>query len=434
MKRYILTALLFISQIVWSQNQSEYNTSDTINGVYIPKDISECILHIEKYLPRKTKVNTLSTDEISFKKVASKYTSIITQDYWKLADSSRLAEYFHKRNIYHPNVMYDIVLTSYYRNFNNQPIRLKDQVRAHSININKAKRGNPSLDFSAYSLKRKAEYKSLESALEHRDSVDYIALSECHILPKKIKRFKHINEFDIYDSPHINYEHTFKILSKLKNLEELYFDNNNAQYIPENISLLKNLKYIDFTLEHFVTLPNSFKELRKLEELIIRQCYNADITELISTVSFMPNITTLDLTENNMQSLPSSISKLQWLEDLTLDDNKLKHIPKEVKQLPNLEWLSITNNQIDSIHLESSDFPKLKYLYIGENQLTIFPVHLHKLKHLKHLSIYNIKRLKFPDQMELMSHLESLNLQGCYLTGKDRAYLKQALPNTKLIF
>ena len=434
MKRYILTALLFISQIVWSQNQSEYNTSDTINGVYIPKDISECILHIEKYLPKKIEISTLSTDEISFKQVASKYTSIITRDYWKLADNSRLAKYFHKRNIYHPNVMYDIVLTSYFRNVNNQPIRLKYQIRAHSINIAKAKRANPSLDFSAYSLKRKAEYKSLESALEHSDSIDYIALSECHVLPKKIKTFKHINEFDIYDSPHINYEQVFKKLSKFKKLEELYFDNNNAQYIPENISLLNTLKYLDFTLENFVTLPESFKELRKLEELIISQCYNANINELISTVSFMPNVTTLDLTENNIRSLPISISKLQWLEDLTLDDNKLKHIPKEVKQLPNLEWLSITNNQIDSIHLKSSDFPKLKYLYIGENKLTIFPLHLHQLKHLKHLSIYNIKRLKFPDQMELMSHLESLNLQGCYLTNKDRSYLKKALPNTKLIF
>lgn len=47
--------------------------------------------------------------------------------YWGMWKGSRLAEYFNRHDIRHPDDMSTIILTSFWRHLNNEPIEFEQQ-------------------------------------------------------------------------------------------------------------------------------------------------------------------------------------------------------------------------------------------------------------------------------------------------------------------
>ena len=103
-------------------------TLDSINGVYIPKNLTDCFVRL----------NTMARPKIinEFKKCPSeeligKYhfgLGLWMRNNWSLWGGSRLSIYFNNLGIKHPDDMSGIILTSYYRYLNNHDLDLEVQI------------------------------------------------------------------------------------------------------------------------------------------------------------------------------------------------------------------------------------------------------------------------------------------------------------------
>jgi len=56
------------------------------------------------------------------------------RNYWELWGNSKLKNYFNSMEIFHPDDMTDIILTCLYREFNNKPWNVKEQVKLYNDN------------------------------------------------------------------------------------------------------------------------------------------------------------------------------------------------------------------------------------------------------------------------------------------------------------
>ena len=99
-------------------------------GVYIPKDLEDCMKELEKTLPRKLKL------EIKHGDSTIKYhlnLGMWIRNNWGLWQGSRLAAYFNSMGIKHPDDMSAIILNSFHRHLNGQPARLKEMVNFYKM-------------------------------------------------------------------------------------------------------------------------------------------------------------------------------------------------------------------------------------------------------------------------------------------------------------
>ena len=101
---------------------------DTIDGVYIPKNLEDCFLEIDKMLndSLKTEFKKISEDDFTGKTHFG--LGIWMRNNWSLWGSSRLSRYFNEKEIYHPDDMSGIILTSYHRKLTNKNIDLENQI------------------------------------------------------------------------------------------------------------------------------------------------------------------------------------------------------------------------------------------------------------------------------------------------------------------
>jgi hypothetical protein len=97
-------------------------------GVYIPENLDDCFKELNKMLEVELikEMKTGKEDEMS------KYhrgLGMWMRNNWGLWKGSRLKKYFNDLGINHPDDMSGIILTSFWRNLNNQPIKLEEQIK-----------------------------------------------------------------------------------------------------------------------------------------------------------------------------------------------------------------------------------------------------------------------------------------------------------------
>ena len=87
---------------------------DTINGVYIPKDIEDCCVQLDKIINEKDKeyIKGLSVEDLINDLHFG--LGIWIGDIWGLWGGSRLQQYFFDKKIDHPNDMSGEILRAYY--------------------------------------------------------------------------------------------------------------------------------------------------------------------------------------------------------------------------------------------------------------------------------------------------------------------------------
>jgi hypothetical protein len=98
--------------------------ADSPTGVYIPKDLEDCLKELEKMLPPEL------LHEIKHADSTIKYhlnLGMWIRNSWGLWGNSRLAVYFNSMGIHHPDDMSMIILDSFHRHLNGRPVRLKEQ-------------------------------------------------------------------------------------------------------------------------------------------------------------------------------------------------------------------------------------------------------------------------------------------------------------------
>ncbi|MBN1151148.1 hypothetical protein JXA84_08035 [candidate division WOR-3 bacterium] len=97
-------------------------------GYYIPSDIEDCINELDIMLPRELidkMTERTEEDMIEYHHGLEKWI----RNNSGLWSDSRLSEYFNSMGVFHPDDMFSIVIISYWRNLNGEPIELNEQIK-----------------------------------------------------------------------------------------------------------------------------------------------------------------------------------------------------------------------------------------------------------------------------------------------------------------
>lgn len=117
-KLFMLFNLLFSFHIAVCQiNKQEYqenSTKDTINGVYIPLDLHDCFLQLDKVLmiEQRNQINNLP-DKDATRELHNTIGKWI-RDNWELWRGSRLLTWFKSKKVAHPDRISAFILKYYY--------------------------------------------------------------------------------------------------------------------------------------------------------------------------------------------------------------------------------------------------------------------------------------------------------------------------------
>ncbi|HHH53596.1 MAG TPA: hypothetical protein ENK91_08050 [Bacteroidetes bacterium] len=107
----------------------DYSFYEYIEGVYIPKNLDECLSEIDKKLSEKDKKEICEMNEKEFIGSSHFGLGIGLRNSWGLWKKSRLVIHFNNMGIFHPDDMSGIILASYYRKLKGKKISLKKQVK-----------------------------------------------------------------------------------------------------------------------------------------------------------------------------------------------------------------------------------------------------------------------------------------------------------------
>ena len=124
MMRQVLVNLFLTTQLAFSQSADK----DTIDGVYIPKNIEDCFEQIDSFWDDSTKTQVKNWSEDEFSANAHFGIGMWMRNNWRLWGGSRLSKYFNDLGIYHPDDMSGIILDSYHRYLTGREINLDEQI------------------------------------------------------------------------------------------------------------------------------------------------------------------------------------------------------------------------------------------------------------------------------------------------------------------
>lgn len=154
----------------WSEEDKVRFTTDSLRGIYIPKDLEDCFKQIDKFWADSTKSKVKSwTDDEFFGKTYRFGIGLWMRNNWQLWGGSRLTAYFNKLGVNDPESMSAIILISYHRHLLGVDIKLQDQVNNDKKNWAKIK-----LDDSLSKIKDFKEY-SIGDTVTYNYKLDFVS-------------------------------------------------------------------------------------------------------------------------------------------------------------------------------------------------------------------------------------------------------------------
>ena len=136
-------------------------TTDTIDRIYIPKNLEECFVQINSFWNDSIKSQVKSWEENEFTANAHFGFGMWMRNNWRLWGGSRLSKYFNELEIFHPDDMSGIILVSYHRFLNNKEIRLEEQIKYYKDYWEKSKKEElkrKQEEFSEFKIGTKLEF------------------------------------------------------------------------------------------------------------------------------------------------------------------------------------------------------------------------------------------------------------------------------------
>jgi len=128
----LLTGILFLSGCKTTENPSTLAKPESPEQrqekVYVPKNLDDCFVQLEKILKSGDIEKMRSGTEEDMVKYHHGFGTWMRND-WGLWGGSRLAKWFNTQGIRHPDDMSGIILDSFWRHLNNKPIKLDEQVK-----------------------------------------------------------------------------------------------------------------------------------------------------------------------------------------------------------------------------------------------------------------------------------------------------------------
>lgn len=112
----------------WRAEDKVRFSTDTLRGVYIPKDLEDCFRQIDMFWDDSTKNQVKLWTEDEFSARAHLGFGMWMRNNWQLWGGSRLSKYFNDHEVYHPDNMSGMILRGYHRYLMGQAPRLEDQI------------------------------------------------------------------------------------------------------------------------------------------------------------------------------------------------------------------------------------------------------------------------------------------------------------------
>jgi len=156
-------------ELKWSKEDAIRSTTDSLRGIYIPKDINECFTQIDKFWSDSTKKQVKSWTENEFTAKAHLGFGTWMRNNWGLWGGSRLSKYFNDMGISNPEDMSGIILASYHRYLLDNPVNLNEQLNFYKDYWAKARRED-----TVRKIKEFHEYK-LGDTVVYKYRYDYVS-------------------------------------------------------------------------------------------------------------------------------------------------------------------------------------------------------------------------------------------------------------------
>lgn len=156
----ILNKYIEIEKKLNAEDKIKFIT-DTINGIYIPKNLDECFVQINTFWNDSTKIQVKNWEENEFTANAHFGFGMWMRNNWRLWGGSRLSKYFNELEIFHPDDMSGIILVSYHRFLNNKEIKLQEQIKKYKDyweNSKKEEFKRKQKEFSEYKIGAMLEF------------------------------------------------------------------------------------------------------------------------------------------------------------------------------------------------------------------------------------------------------------------------------------
>jgi Leucine-rich repeat (LRR) protein len=189
--------------------------------------------------------------------------------------------------------------------------------------------------------------------------------------------------------------------------------------------------------------------------IVLAGCFN----EPEPASKTVPEGTRVYLQDRGLENLSSSADALkegEKIDYLNLDRNKLKEFPPEIARLSGLKWLRLNRNSLSKLP-DLSALVNLRRIYLRENHFTSVPEELKNLpaltdidlsgnpirtipdwlaakKGLEGLSFNGTMVEKLPEDISAWKSLKQLQLGDLRLSPDEMKRIRQALPDTAIVF
>lgn len=203
----------------WAAEDEIRSTTDSLRGVYIPKDLEDCFSQIDSFWPDSIKDRVRQWTENEFLGRLHLGFGMWMRNNWQLWGGSRLSKYFNELEIYHPDDMSGIILDSYHRYLNKKELKLDDQIQGYK-------------DYWLKNEKEAVESKQQEFAEYNLGDTVLFSYSFGYSTPEQEKKF---DEDICLAKGKIMEKDDGKFLLKIRLIEScdrkgiIYYDNDNAQ-------------------------------------------------------------------------------------------------------------------------------------------------------------------------------------------------------------
>eukprot|EP01114_Cavostelium_apophysatum_P007339 TRINITY_DN1942_c0_g1_i1.p1 TRINITY_DN1942_c0_g1~~TRINITY_DN1942_c0_g1_i1.p1 ORF type:complete len:1639 (+),score=512.30 TRINITY_DN1942_c0_g1_i1:223-5139(+) len=205
-----------------------------------------------------------------------------------------------------------------------------------------------------------------------------------------------------------------QLLSHLKSLRTVRFEDNLIPTLPDSIGDFTNLRELSLSGNKLAGYPTILNKLPKLKVLDLSS------NNLSSLESFRcDSVETLKLRKNNFEEFSPLASSLPKLKILDLSENKLVALPRDIGAMTTLEQLLLRGNKLTnlSLFLASLELPLLEVLDVSENELVSI-ASLNQLKTLTRVELQHNKLTVLPAECFLdLSALQTLKLNDNKLTS-----------------
>ena len=101
---------------------------EELDGVYIPADIAECFIELDKKVSTASKTKFKSADEMFVMQKLHYSLGRWIWYNWGFYEGSRLSVYMNKVGVHQPEDMADFIVVAYHRHLNEKPLNAKELV------------------------------------------------------------------------------------------------------------------------------------------------------------------------------------------------------------------------------------------------------------------------------------------------------------------